>query len=200
VARGWSEAKKRAYAIADNKLTLNFAWDEELLRIELGDLKLEEFPLGLLGFDDSELASILNSRSVGATDPDDVPPVPVNPVTRTGDLWRLGRHYLLCGDATNKDDVERLLETERPHLMIVDPPYRVEYDPNWRNRADRKSGRSIGARATGRPVNDHQSDWSAAWALFPGDVVRSIPQTSTRSAAPGDSYSQGLNGVLHGLL
>ena len=96
VARGWSEAQKRSYVIADNKLTLNSAWDEELLRIELADLKLEEFPLELLGFDDSELASILNSRSVGATDPDDAPPVPVNPVARLGDLWQLGRHRLLC--------------------------------------------------------------------------------------------------------
>jgi ParB-like chromosome segregation protein Spo0J len=85
VARGWTEAEKRAYAIADNKLTLNSGWDEELLRIELADLKLEEFPLELLGFDDAELASILNSRSIGATDPDDVPPVPVKPVARPGD-------------------------------------------------------------------------------------------------------------------
>jgi ParB-like chromosome segregation protein Spo0J len=111
VARGWSEAQKRAYVIADNKLTLNSGWDEELLRIELADLKLEEFSLELLGFDDSELASILNSRSVGATDPDDVPPVPVNPVTRPGDLWHMGRHLLLCGDATERGDVEFLLRS-----------------------------------------------------------------------------------------
>jgi DNA modification methylase len=142
-----------------------------LLRIELADLKLEEFPLGLLGFDDTELASILNSRSVGATDPDDVPPVPANPIARPGDLWQLGRHVLLCGDATERADVDMLLAGEQPHLMIVDPPYGVEYDPDWRNRADRKSGRPIGARAVGRPVNDHRSDWSAAWNLFPGDVV-----------------------------
>jgi len=108
---------------------------------------------------------------VGATDPDDAPELPVSPVAVSGDLWVLGRHRLLCGDATDKDDVERLLEAERPHLMIVDPPYGVEYDPDWRNRADRKSGRPIGARATGRPANDHRSDWSAAWELFPADVV-----------------------------
>jgi len=113
VARGWSEAQKRAYVIADNKLTLNADWNDELLGIELADLKLEDFDLGLLGFDDTELERILNARSVGATDPDDVPPVPANPVARTGDLWRLGRHLLLCGDATNKQDVARLLTSYR---------------------------------------------------------------------------------------
>jgi hypothetical protein len=76
VARGWSEAKKRAYVIADNKLTLNSAWDEELLRIELADLKLQDFDMALLGFDDSELNRILAERSTGATDPDDAPEKP----------------------------------------------------------------------------------------------------------------------------
>jgi ParB-like chromosome segregation protein Spo0J len=111
VARGWTEAQKRAYVIADNKLALNAAWDEELLRIELSDLKLGDFDIGLLGFDDAELNRILAERSTGATDPDDAPEKPANPVSRTGDLWRLGRHLLLCGDATIRHDVERLLDT-----------------------------------------------------------------------------------------
>jgi hypothetical protein len=124
----------------------------------------------------SELERILNARSDGASDPDDVPGVPDDPLTRVGDLWSLGwHHYLLCGDATIRHDVERLLGEARPHLMIVDPPYGVEYDPEWRNRADRKSGRPIGARATRRPVNDHRSDWSAAWALFTFHDRRSPP-------------------------
>jgi hypothetical protein len=100
-------------------------------------LKLEEFPLELLGFDDSELASILNSRSVGATDPDDAPPLPANPIARPGDLWQLGRHLLVCGDATERADVEMLLAGAQPHLMIVDPPYGVEYEApvaDWRVR------------------------------------------------------------------
>jgi ParB-like chromosome segregation protein Spo0J len=125
VARGWSEAQKRAYVIADNKLTLNAGWDEELLRIELADLKLQDFEIGLLGFDDTELERILAERSTGATDPDDVPPVPVKPVARRGDLWQLGRHALLCGDATERADVDMLLAGAQPHLMVTDPPYGV---------------------------------------------------------------------------
>jgi DNA modification methylase len=168
VARGWSEAQKHAYVLADNKLTLNSGWDEELLRIELADLKLQDFDLGLLGFDDTELERILNARSVGATDPDDVPPVPVKPVARPGDIWQLGRHLLLCGDATSAEDVGRLLAGANPHLCVSDPPYGVEYDPSWRERDLEcwKKPRSLGA-----VQNDNQADWSAAWRLFSGDVI-----------------------------
>jgi hypothetical protein len=174
VARGWTEAEKRAYAIADNKLTLNSGWDEELLRIELADLKLEEFPLELLGFDDTELASILNSRSVGATDPDDVPPVPVKPVARPGDLWQLGRHLLVCGDATERADVEMLLAGAQPHLMVTDPPYGVNYDADWRNSAQRANRQPYGGRAVGKVTNDDCVDWRAAWRLFKGDVATGL--------------------------
>jgi hypothetical protein len=146
VARGWSAAKRRAYVIADNKLTLNSGWDEELLRVELADLKLEEFPLELLGFDETELVSILNSRSVGATDPDDVPPVPVKPVAR-------------CSDATERADVEFLLAGAQPHLMVTDPPYGVNYDADWRNSAQRANGQPYGGRAVGKVTNDDCVDW-----------------------------------------
>jgi DNA modification methylase len=177
VARGWTEAQKRGYALADNKLTLNAGWNEELLRIELADLKLEEFLIELLGFDDAELNNILDRRSVGLTDPDDVPPLPINPVARRGDLWFLGRHRLLCGDATERPDVQRLLAGAQPHLMVTDPPYGVNYNPNWRNQAaingataGRKRG-VIGGRAIGKVNNDDRADWRDAWALFGGDVV-----------------------------
>jgi ParB/Sulfiredoxin domain len=158
VARGWSEAQKRAYVVADNKLTLNSGWDEELLRIELADLKLQDFDLGLLGFDDTELERILNARSVGATDPDDVPPVPVNPVSRTGDFWRLGPHRLMCGDATSAEDVGRLLDGARPNLMAVDPPYGTNYDPTWRIGMRRSNGSIVGAGAIGKVNNDDRAD------------------------------------------
>jgi DNA modification methylase len=171
VARGWSQAQKRAYVIADNKLTLNSGWDEELLQIEIADLKLQDFDLGLLGFDDTELTSILDARSIGATDPDDVPPVPVNPVARAGDLCRLERHLLICGDATNKHDVARLLVSTEPHLMVTDPPYGVNYDADWRNNAQRANGQPYGGRAVGKVTNDDCVDWRAAWRLFRGDVA-----------------------------
>jgi DNA modification methylase len=91
---------------------------------------------------------------------------PANPVTRPGDLWRLGRHRLLCGDATSAADVARLLGGTQPHLMVTDPPYGVNYEPEWRNQA----GVSATMR-TGKVANDDRADWRAAWALFPGDVA-----------------------------
>jgi len=87
-------------------------------------------------------------------------------VTRPGNLWVLGRHRLLCGDATSAVDVARLLDGARPHLMVTDPPYGVDYDPAWRNEA----GVSATMR-TGKVLNDDRTDWRAAWALFPGDVA-----------------------------
>ncbi len=148
--RGLTPAQKRALVIADNKLALNAGWDEELLRLEL--------------------AGILDATP-GLTCEDEVPDPPAEPTARPGDLWLLGRHRLLCGDSTVATSVERLLGDARPHLMVTDPPYGVEYDPEWRNEADRADGRPLGARATGRVANDDRADWREAWALFPGDVA-----------------------------
>jgi hypothetical protein len=97
---------------------------------------------------------------------DEVPEPPADPVTRPGDLWVLGRHRLLCGDATVATDVERLLDGAVPHLMVTDPPFGVNYDPTWRTEA----GVSTTSR-TGKVANDHRADWRDAWALFPGDVA-----------------------------
>ena len=88
------------------------------------------------------------------------------PASRPGDLWLLGNHRLLCGSATEASDVARLLGPVRPHLMATDPPFGVNYDPGWRNKA----GLSATSR-TGKVLNDHRADWREAWALFPGEVV-----------------------------
>jgi DNA modification methylase len=165
VASGWSEAKKRAYVIADNKLALNAGWDEELLATELTDLRDLAFDLELIGFGAGELEQLLGA-SDSIDGEDEVPDTPEMPVSRAGDLWLLGRHRLLCGDATSSADVTRLLGEVRPHLMITDPPYGVEYDPAWRN----DSGASQ-TRRTGKVLNDDRADWRDAWALFPGDVA-----------------------------
>jgi DNA modification methylase len=165
VATGWSEAKKRAYVIADNKLALNADWDEELLSAELADLRELAFDLDLVGFETGELERLLGTGEV-IDGEDDVPPAPVTPASRAGDLWLLGRHRLLCGDATFAADVERLLAGVRPHLMVTDPPYGVEYDPSWRN--DTGASRTL---RTGKVLNDDRADWREAWALFPGDVA-----------------------------
>ena len=91
--------------------------------------------MNLTGFDESELAYLTANRIEGLTDPDAVPEVPENPVTKPGDLWILGRHRLLCGDATFIDQVKRLFKGVEPILMVTDPPYGVDYDPKWRTPA-----------------------------------------------------------------
>ena len=165
VARGWSAAKTRAYVIADNKLALNAGWDDELLAAEISDLRDLAFDIDLIGFDAAELTSLLGGPDA-MTGEDDVPDVPEDPISRSGDLWLLGPHRLLCGDSTSAADVARLLGQVRPHLMVTDPPYGVEYDPSWRNDAGTSQ-----TRRTGKVLNDDRADWRAAWALFPGDVA-----------------------------
>ncbi len=161
-----TEAQKRAYVLADNRLALSAGWDDEMLRLELGDLRTEGFDLALTGFDIGEIEALFATPTAGLTDPDEVPPVPEVPVTRSGDIWVLGRHRLICGDSTDATVVEQVLDGVRPHLMATDPPYGVDYDPAWRNRA----GISTTER-TGKVLNDHRADWRETWALFPGDVA-----------------------------
>ena len=127
VARGWSEPKKRAYVIADNKLALNAGWNEDLLAAELSDLRELAFDMDLVGFDAGELDRLLGAPEA-VDGEDEVPDAPADPVSQAGDLWVLGQHRLLCGDATSSADVARLLGSVRPHLMVTDPPYGVEYD------------------------------------------------------------------------
>lgn len=173
VAKGWSETKKRAYIIADNKLALNAGWDDELLPLELGELQELGADLGLIGFDEDEIAELLNPSGIekGLTDPDEVPAMQEDAISKTGDVWLLGKHRLLCGDCTSADDVGKCFNGIDPMLMVTDPPYGVEYDPDWRNQADRANGKPYGARAIGQVTNDDKADWTKAWALFPGDVV-----------------------------
>lgn len=164
-----NEAQLRAYRLADNQIALNSGWDEGLLAAELQALREEAFDLTLLGFAGEDLDRLLleDGSSDATADADASAPAPPEvPVTRPGDLWCLGQHRLLCGDATLARDVSRLLGFERPHLMVTDPPYGVEYNPAWRNDA----GVSATQR-TGVVANDDRADWRDAWALFPGDVA-----------------------------
>jgi DNA modification methylase len=170
-AVGWTEAQRRAYRIADNQLTLLGGWDDELLQSEMLQLQGADFDLALTGFDDAGLAGLLDRLPEGATDPDEAPQAPQVAASRLGDCWLLGRHRLVCGDACADVAVVAALDGVRPNLMVADPPYGVDYDADWRNRADRANGKPYGALAIGQVANDDQSDWSTAWALFPGDVV-----------------------------
>ncbi len=165
-----TDAQRRALVIADNKIAENAGWDEETLRLEIEALQELEFDLDLIGFSDEELDDLLGGLDggpEGAVDgEDDVPETPDDPVSQPGDLWILGNHRLLCGSSTVATDVERLLGTVKPLLMVTDPPYGVEYDPSWRNQAGAAKSRRIG-----KVLNDDRADWREAWALFPGDVA-----------------------------
>lgn len=166
-----TEAQKRAYVIADNQLALNAGWDADMLKIEIAELADADFDLSLLGFDDKMLASLTAEETEGLTDPDEVPEAPANPVAVLGDVWVLGNHRITCGSSTEADVVARLLGPVKPHLMVTDPPYGVEYDADWRNNAKRADGTVIGGKAIGTVLNDDKADWREAWALFPGDVA-----------------------------
>ncbi len=137
VARGWSDAQKQAYAIADNKLALNADWDEDLLRIELGELKGLGVDLSLTGFGELELDALL-APSAGNADPDDAPELPTNPVSRLGDVWVCGEHRILCGDATVTADVEKVLAGELADMVFTDPPYGVDYLAKDKRRGKRR--------------------------------------------------------------
>jgi hypothetical protein len=164
------EAERRAYRIADNKLTELAEWDEAMLRDEIAGLLAEDFDLSLLGITDEDLDALLRDPDQlegGAVEgEDDIPEPPVTPVSVAGDLWQLGSHRLICGDSTLPDVVGRLLGDVRPLLMVTDPPYGVQYDPSWRNQAG-----AAKTKRTGKVLNDDQADWREAWALFPGDVA-----------------------------
>jgi DNA modification methylase len=164
VATGWTEAQRRAYVLADNRLALDAGWDEDLLRTELADLGDLGFDLPLTGFADAELGKLLPREMDG--NPDTVPPVPAEPVSRPGDLWIMGNHRIICGDSTDPAVVAQLLDDAKPHLMVTDPPYGVDYDPVWRNRAGVSTTERLG-----KVENDHRADWREAWALFPGEVA-----------------------------
>ena len=130
-----SESQKKAYIIADNKLALNAGWDNELLALELGDLKDEGFDLTLTGFNDDELAALMVPEVIeGLTDEDDVPEIPDNPVTVEGDVWVLGNHRLMCGDSTSIDAVDKLMDGARADMVFTDPPYGVAYQSNMRTK------------------------------------------------------------------
>ena len=169
VARGLTPAQARAYRLMDNRASENAEWDEALLGLELVDLQGDGFDLGLTGFDDAELNRLLaalGDEADAREREDDVPETPADPVSRPGDLWILGNHRLLCGHSTVATDVERVLGGVAPLLMVSDPPYGVEYDPAWRNKAG-----AAATKRTGKVLNDDRADWREAWALFPGDVA-----------------------------
>jgi len=122
--------QRRALVIADNRIAENAEWDEAMLRVELADLQGEGFDLDLTGFDADALAELMAGEepvNEGQTDEDAVPDVGETPVSRPGDVWQLGPHRLLCGDATVAASYDALLEGEAVDMVFTDPPYNVNY-------------------------------------------------------------------------
>ena len=160
-----SGRQKRAYVLADNKLAERAGWDVEMLALEVADLGALGIDLIDLGFTGRELDELLRQNGADPRE-DEVPPVPDVPVSRLGEVWLLGPHRLICGDATDAAVVGRVLNGVTPHLMVTDPPYGVSYDPDWRNRAGASETKRVG-----KVMNDDRADWRAAWALFAGEVA-----------------------------
>jgi len=138
-----TEAQKRAYIIADNQLALNAGWDDDLLRAELAALQAEDFNVRLIGFEDEELARLLAAQDAaeGLTDEDAVPELAETLVSAAGDLWLLGNHRLLVGDATNEKDVAKLMAGDAADLVFTDPPYNVDYEGYTEERLKIKGDR-----------------------------------------------------------
>src|ERR1700693_791125 len=169
----WTPAQVKAFRLLVNRSATWADWDEELLALELLDLKTSDYDLSLTGFDSKEIDDFL----LGDTpDEDAVPPLPVHPVTGAGDLWLCGPHRVLCGDATSPEVVSRLLRESKPFLMVTDPPYGIELDSEWRDRAG-LNGRGpaeasyMKHRTEGHTntsiSSDTRADWSEAFELVP---------------------------------
>ena len=118
---------------------------------------------------DAWLDEFMRDPEVPQGDPEAVPEVPEEATTQPGDLWVLGDHRVLCGDATSVDDVEKLMGGEVATLMVTDPPYGVEYDPEWRAEVNNDGPNS--GRAIGKVQNDDRAEWTDAWSLYEGDVA-----------------------------
>jgi DNA modification methylase len=170
----WTPAQVRAFRLMVNRSVTWAAWDEELLALELQELKESDFDLDLTGFDPGEIDGLLaleDDERANAT-----PPLPENPVSRVGDLWVCGKHRVVCGDATSAEVVNRLLAERKPRLMVSDPPYGIELDSEWRDRAGLNGcgpaeSSYMKQRTEGHTETtisgDTRADWSDAFALVP---------------------------------
>ena len=166
--QGMGENAIRAYILAANRIALNAGWDAELLKIELGDLTLSGFDVSLTGFTPDEIDGFLNPEILneGECDENDEIELTEDPRSVLGDIWICGKHRVACGDSTNPDSVLKLFSGNAPNLMVTDPPYGVNYDPEWRNKS-----LGEGSRAVGKVKNDDIVDWTEAYSLFGGEVA-----------------------------
>jgi DNA modification methylase len=189
----WTPAQVKAFRLMVNRSATWADWDEDLLKLELLDLQASDYDLALTGFDTKEIDELILNDT---PEEDALPPVPIHPVSCAGDLWLCGSHRVLCGDATDPDAVSRLLGDQKPFLMVVDPPYGIELDSEWRDRAHlNKRGpaepsylkhRTKGHQQT-TISGDTRADWSEAFALVPSLEVAYVWHASkfTREVLDG---------------
>lgn len=167
IVDGLNDVERRQLVLADNRIALNSGWDNELLRLELTDLSGHGADLSLLGFAENELTTLLCPESQrGLTDENEIPAKQDVAISQPGEIWHLGDHRIACGDCTDSATVAALLRSDKPELMVTDPPYGVSYDPSWRHRAGVNQSNRLG-----KVQNDERADWGAAWALFPGTIA-----------------------------
>jgi len=133
-----NETQRKAYILADNRIAINSTWDNEMLSLELMDIK-DDVSLAMLGFNVDELDALLNPTELtdGLTDEDAVPEVPIEPTTKLGDIYQLGNHRLMCGDSTSIDAVEKLMDGQKADMVFTDPPYGVSYQSNMRTQSEK---------------------------------------------------------------
>jgi DNA modification methylase len=176
-----TEAQRRAYILADNKLALDAGWDNDMLRVELQELKDLDFDLGLTGFDDLEITNIFGESSESESKERALLPTSnpegfdkFEPVIRKGEVWHLGDHRLICGSCEDEETVNRLLEEGKPNLMVTDPPYGVKLlhnDKSWEKLRQMGGHAYAGLSRQGQVLNDDRDDWETAYRLFPGNVA-----------------------------
>ena len=190
----WSDAQVRAFRLMVNRSVTWANWDDELLALELQELQAADFDLDLTAFDGKEIDDLLaldDEEQGNAT-----PPLPETAVSRTGDLWLLGDHRVLCGDATSAEAVARLIGERKPRLMVTDPPYGIELDSEWRDRAGLNGCGPAEASYMKKRTEGHnettisgdtRADWSDAFALVPSLEVAYVWHASkfTREVLDG---------------
>jgi len=132
-----TEEQINAYRIADNRTAEESEWDNELLKMEIKELEAKDFKLDLLGFNDDQLNDILFEEKQGLTDEDEVPETPEEPISKLGDIWKLGNHRVMCGDSIDYENVNKLMNNKIANLVNTDPPYGVNYQSNMRTKSDK---------------------------------------------------------------
>lgn len=159
----------KAYALADNRTAELATWNPDVLSAQLKDLA-DFMPALELGFTEAQLRELAPPPAPPEEEQKPWNP-PKDPVSRRGEVYQLGPHRLMCGDSTCAADVAKVLGDAKPALMVTDPPYGVDYDPEWRNEAAEQGHLPYAASRVGEVANDDRRDWTEAWKLFPGAVA-----------------------------